>query len=255
MTSTDRATKLNAYASRTDTTLAVLAGAFIVLYALEVLVPDLSQECKRMVSWANYGIWACFLSDLIIRTCLAPSRLRYLLTHPVDVLAVVLPALRSLRVLRIFASGQLLLNRQKGLARAGQAIVFVAGLLMVIGALAVLDAERAAPNALITTFPDALWWAMTTLTTVGYGDLYPVTPMGRGVAAALMIVGISLLGVVTASIASWFVSHTTTPQEDENSREESNLEREVKMLREQVSELTSLVAARSPYPQQEVDER
>jgi voltage-gated potassium channel len=73
--------------------------------------------------------------------------------------------------------------------------------------VAVLDAERDAPDATITTFPDAVWWTLTTISTVGYGDRYPVTVEGRVVAAALMVAGIALLGVVTASIASWFVDN------------------------------------------------
>src|SRR5262245_49073684 len=74
-----------------------------------------------------------------------------------------------------------------------------------IAALAILDAERTNPDASIRSYGDALWWAISTITTVGYGDLYPTTLEGRLVAAALMIAGIALLGVITASIASWFV--------------------------------------------------
>jgi len=71
--------------------------------------------------------------------------------------------------------------------------------------VAVLDAERDSPEANITSFPDALWWAATTVTTVGYGDRFPTTGEGRWVAVGLMLAGIALLGVVTAALASWFV--------------------------------------------------
>jgi voltage-gated potassium channel len=71
-----------------------------------------------------------------------------------------------------------------------------------------LDAERDAPGAHITTFPDALWWAATTVTTVGYGDTFPVTGTGRLVAVALMVVGISLVSIITATIAAWFIDQT-----------------------------------------------
>lgn len=237
---------LEMYGQRTNKTLSILAGVFIILYAVEVLLPELNGLEKRVIDVANYLIWTCFVLDLIVRIYLSPSRLRYLLTHPVDVLAVALPALRSLRILRIFASGQLLLSRRNGLAQAGQSIVLAAGLLIFIGALAVLDAERNAPGALITSFPDALWWSITTLTTVGYGDLYPVTGMGRGVAAALMLVGISLLGVVTASIASWFLiqepeSPSTSPAKDE-------LQEEITALRLQVERLTVLMRQEQVSP-------
>jgi voltage-gated potassium channel len=74
-----------------------------------------------------------------------------------------------------------------------------------LGALAVLDAEQDAPGANITTFGDALWWASTTVTTVGYGDRYPVTTEGRLVAVGLMLAGIGLVGAVTASVTAWIL--------------------------------------------------
>jgi voltage-gated potassium channel len=64
------------------------------------------------------------------------------------------------------------------------------------------------------TFPDALWWAATTVTTVGYGDRYPVTAVGRLVATGLMVVGIALLGVITASVAAWFVRNIQAAREE-----------------------------------------
>jgi len=82
------------------------------------------------------------------------------------------------------------------------------------GALAVLDAERASPEANIVTCGDAMWWAVTTMTTVGYGDRYPTTGVGRIAAAGLMIAGMALLGIVTASIASWLIEHVTATEED-----------------------------------------
>src|SRR5450759_4660981 len=78
-------------------------------------------------------------------------------------------------------------------------------LILFVASLAVLDAERGAKSATITTFGDALWWAMTTVTTVGYGDRYPITTQGRFIAGGLMLGGIALLGIVTASLASWLL--------------------------------------------------
>lgn len=96
-------------------------------------------------------------------------------------------------------------------------VVYVAGTVAPVGfvaAVAVLDAERDAWDASITTFGDALWWTVTTITTVGCGDRYPVTTEGRIVAGALMVGGIALLGVVTASIASWFVQTVRATERD-----------------------------------------
>ena len=95
-----------------------------------------------------------------------------------------------------------------------------------VAALAVLDAERDAPNASITTLGDALWWTVTTITTVGYGDRYPATVEGRIVAGALMLGGIALLGVVTASIASWFVETVRATGEEVAREAEQDTERQ-----------------------------
>jgi len=94
--------------------------------------------------------------------------------------------------------------------------VYIAGgasLLAFCAALAVLDAERASPDANIVDFGDAIWWAVTTMTTVGYGDRFPVTGTGRLVAFGLMIGGIALLGTVTATLASWLVETVAAEKE------------------------------------------
>jgi len=132
---------------------------------------------------------------------------RYLLSHLPDLAILLLPMLRQLRILRL-VTVLTVLNRQLRDDARGRVALYVAGTVTLVGliaALAVLDAERDAPDASITTFGDALWWTITTISTVGYGDRYPVTVEGRVVAGALMVAGIALLGVVTASIASWFV--------------------------------------------------
>jgi len=102
------------------------------------------------------------------------------------------------------------LNRQLRDDARGRVVFYVVGTVALVGfvsSLAVLDAERDVPAASITSFGEAVWWTLTTISTVGYGDRYPVTFEGRFVAAALMVTGIALLGVVTASIASWFVEN------------------------------------------------
>ncbi len=183
-----------------------LAVVFLLVYGGPVIWPDLPSWVARVAEAANILIWLVFAADLAIRLWLAPNRLRWLMRHPIDVLTVILPLLRPLRILRVFTAGHSLLTRRGGLLRTGQAVLLSALVLVTVGALAVLDAEQGTAGASIVTFPDALWWAITTVTTVGYGDLYPVTTAGRVVAAALMIVGISVLGVVTAGVAAWFVS-------------------------------------------------
>jgi voltage-gated potassium channel len=88
-----------------------------------------------------------------------------------------------------------------------------ASLLAFVAALAVLDVERSSPDANIGDFGDAIWWAVTTMTTVGYGDHYPVTGIGRAVGFGLMLGGIALLGAVTATLASWLVESVQAEKE------------------------------------------
>jgi Ion channel len=84
--------------------------------------------------------------------------------------------------------------------------VLIASTVLLAGASVGLEAERDAPGANITSFGDAMWWGLTTVTTVGYGDRYPVTPEGRVIGGVLMIVGIATMGAVTAAIASQLIN-------------------------------------------------
>ncbi|WP_232807151.1 potassium channel family protein [Geodermatophilus chilensis] len=140
----------------------------------------------------------------------------------------------------MFTAGQVLFRRGAGLARSGQAVVLAAALLVLIGGLAALDAERSAPDALITSFGNALWWAVTTVTTVGYGDLYAVTPLGRMVAVSLMVVGVSLVGLVTTTVAGWFLA--------QGERSEAETEELSAQLRRLEAKVDRLLAERDAAP-------
>jgi voltage-gated potassium channel len=87
----------------------------------------------------------------------------------------------------------------------------------------VLIVERGNPHATITSYPDALWWALSTVTTVGYGDIYPVTSGGRLAGLLLMLAGIALAGIITAAVAAWFVQ-SVVKQADEVENEKNAAE-------------------------------
>jgi voltage-gated potassium channel len=103
--------------------------------------------------------------------------------------------------------------------------------------LAVLDLERDQTGTHINNFGDAVWWSITTVTTVGYGDIYPVTTAGRVVAVALMIGGVSLLGVVTATLASWIVQRVA----EEDTASQAATAAQIEELRDEIRELTEIV--------------
>lgn len=155
---------------------------------------------------------------------------------------VALPILRPLRLLRlVILLG--VFQRVAGRTLRGKVVLYVAGStvgLVLVGSLAVLDGERHEAGASIATFGDALWWAFTTITTVGYGDMRPVSVTGRCIAVVLMIGGIALLGTVTATLASWIVQRVA--EEDDagraaTRRQVDELTSQIQALRNQVSEL------------------
>jgi voltage-gated potassium channel len=199
----------------TDWPLMAAAVIFLAAYAVPVLDPTLPTWllglCRRL-TWITWGV---FVVDLVVRMTLADERKRYLVRHWYDLLVVVLPLLRPLRLLRLIPLLSVL-NRRAQTGLRGRIAIYVAGgasLLAFVAALAVLDVERSSPDANITGFGDAIWWAVTTMTTVGYGDHYPVTSAGRVVAFGLMLGGIALLGTVTATLASWLVESVRAEKE------------------------------------------
>lgn len=197
--------RLERYEAKTSTLMIVLSLVFLVVYAINVIQTGFPPWLVTTATSINRVIWFVFGADLAVRVLLAERRVSWVLRHPIDVLSVLVPPLRPLRLLTAFSAGQSLLARQGGFRRTGQAVVSSAGMLILIGALVELSFEQDAPGALITNFGDAVWWAITTTTTVGYGDMYPVTVRGRIVAGMLMVVGIAVLGAVTATVAAWFV--------------------------------------------------
>ncbi|WP_434452213.1 potassium channel family protein [Lentzea sp. E54] len=231
--------RLERWERKVEWPLTALAVVFLAAYAWQVFddhgVMHLPLE---IVLWL---VWAVFAADYITRLTLAQNKLRFLRTHIFDLAAVVLPMVRQLRVLRLITVITLLNKKFQHKIRQ-RVIIYVAGVTILVAfcaSLAVLDAERHAENATITTFGDALWWTMTTMSTVGYGDRYPVTGEGRLVAGLLMVGGIALLGVITGTIASWLV-------EKLRGVEEAELEtvQELRNLRAEIAELRAELGAR-----------
>ncbi|QUR68069.1 potassium channel family protein [Mycobacterium spongiae] len=191
---------------RTEWPLAVVAILFLSMYSVQVLSQP-NDEQARLLWMASWIAWSLFGVDYIVRLTLASDRRQWFFRHLLDLLIVALPMMRPLRLLRLVVLVGAL-QKAVGNAVRGRILVYTlsgVSLLIYVTSLAILDQERGRPGATITSFGNAVWWAITTVTTVGYGDLYPVTVIGRIIAVLLMIGGISLIGVVTASLASWIV--------------------------------------------------
>jgi voltage-gated potassium channel len=229
--------RLQAWQRWSDWPLTVLAGLFLLLYSVQVLYVSAPRATQAWLEAAVWTFWGLFAVDYVVRFSVARRKARFVVRHPFDLLVVVLPILRPLRVVMVIT----LLNRRFIHTLEQRVALFACGATMLVGlsaSLAVLDAERDSPNATITTFPDAAWWALTTITTVGYGDRYPVTAEGRLVAAALMVAGIALLGVVTGLVASWFVRVLKGSEQAAADRTEDVLRREFAELRRELRSLS-----------------
>lgn len=212
--------------------LIIISLLFLAAYSLQVLT---AGTLASIGGWFMTVTWGLFVLDYFVSLCLAPQRLQWFLRHLHELAIVVLPMLRPLRLLRLVTLISVL-QRAAGNALRGRVVTYVvaaSGLLVYIGALAMYDAEKGAAAASVQSFGDAIWWAIVTITTVGYGDLSPATATGRVIAVALMIGGIALLGTVTATLASWLVEKVSA----EDSTAQAVTAEHLELLR---SEITSL---------------
>ncbi|MDR7384750.1 potassium channel family protein [Promicromonospora iranensis] len=201
-------TRVERWERRAEVPLLLLAVAFLVAYAWPVLDPRLHSDIATVLQVATWSVWVVFAVDLAARVHLARPRWAYIRRHWYDVALIVLPMLRPLRLLRLLALVRII-NRSAAHSLVGRVSTYVLGaavMLALLAAVAVLDAEQDAPEANITTIDDALWWAAATVTTVGYGDRFPVTGEGRLIAVGLMLVGIATVGALIASMMGWIVS-------------------------------------------------
>lgn len=255
MTEQCRGACLSAWERRSEWPLTAIALAFLAVYAWEVIA-DLHGAARAGTELAMDVMWAVFIADYLVRLALAPQRGRWFVRHLFDLAVVALPVLRPLRLVRLIALIGVL-HRGAGMALRGRITAYTAGgvtLLVLVSSLAVLDAERGAPGTPIHTYGEAVWWALATITTVGYGDLAPVTAVGRWAAVLLMIGGVALAGVVTATLASWIVSlvaEESAEQEAATRAQVEVLQRQVTALIERVEHLGADRPARAAAPESE----
>lgn len=217
----------------------LVALAFLAAYAWPILDTGLTDPLVRACEAVTWLARGAFSLDYVVRVALAaPDRRQYVVRHLHDLAVIALPLLRPLRLLRLVTVLGVL-QRRAGATLRGRVVVYAVGattLLSVVAALAMLDAERGSPEANITTFGDALWWSAATISTVGYGDRYPTTAGGRGIALALMLAGIALLGLVTATLASWIIEQVSAESSADRAATPAQVEalmEEIRQLREQ----------------------
>ncbi|MER6626759.1 ion channel [Streptomyces sp. NPDC000987] len=192
---------------RTGLPLAAASLVFLASYAVRVLDNGLPDVWLNLCLALTLGSWTLFAVDYAVRWRLSGQGPRFLRTHWLDTVVLVLPLLRPVRLVRLYEGVQQrggrprLALHARVMAYAGVSVT----LLGFGGALAVYQQEHGAPHATMRTFGDAVWWTCSTLATVGYGDIAPVTPVGRVIAVGIMMIGVALLGAVTGTFASWLL--------------------------------------------------
>ena len=230
---TERASLLEGLDRATELPLLLLAFLMIPLVVGPFLW-DLNAAEIALMSALNAIIWIAFAVDLGAKLILSTERVRYLREHWLDVVIVAIPFFRPFRIIRLFVYGSRAVQGGRRLSKPDFIIVYAFGSL-IIATTFIVSFERSSDSQL-ADFPNALWWGVVTITTVGYGDITPATVGGKIVAAFLMVVGIGMFSFLTANIASRFV---TQDEHEANGVEVSKLAVEIRSLRDEVGLLRS----------------
>jgi len=219
---------------------------FLSVYVVIALIVDtffpLSKEMSTLLREIDFVICLIFFIDFLYRFFSAKNKWDYMRWGWIDLISSIpmnfflagrlfrifqlLRVLRAIRSIK-YLSHYFLKNKIKSAFTSAAILAFVT---LVFCAIGILQVEKDAPGAKITNAEDALWWAYVTITTVGYGDLYPVTSEGRIIAAVLMTVGVGLFGTFTAYVASWFVAKKV---EEEEEKIEQKIEEDLEEKRRQ----------------------
>jgi voltage-gated potassium channel len=187
--------RLSAYMARTQTPLDLLA--LVTLWIVVIPPGDFGGDASTAAIIVRVALSAIYGVDMAIRTALARRRGHYLRTHLLGLAVVALPPLRVVFSLRLVKS----IFQRGHLSR----FLLAATVLVLNGAIAVYFYERHATGSNIHTLGESVWWAVTTVTTVGYGDFFPVTALGQIAASFIMAIAILTLAVVTAQVSSNFI--------------------------------------------------
>ena len=203
----------------------MLCSYSLLTLALETFI-HLPADDVVILDAVDNVVCGIFLMDFLVRFCIASDKLRFLSWGWIDLISSIpaidmfragrlvrviriLRVLRGIRVARILAN-YLQNNRADGTILA---VIFVSILVLVLSSVAILQVEQQVDGANITTPSDALWWAISTMTTVGYGDRFPVTTVGRVIAGLTMIGGVGLFGTLSGSVTSWILNPVEQRQE------------------------------------------
>jgi len=204
-------TTLDRYNKLTGPAMMALALIYTGIFTVQSIIFQPQAQWYILLNRVSLAVWAVFAIDLAITFVLDPNKRSFPRRNILNIVTVVLPMFRALRILRIFTGGVWVSRKGNGILTRSAVASAVAATVLIcfIGSLMILNAERGASKATIVSFWDAMWWSAETVTTVGYGDMYPVTGGGRLIAVGVMLLGISMLGVVSAGLAATLVKQSS----------------------------------------------
>jgi voltage-gated potassium channel len=223
----------------------LLLCAYVLIALFVDTIFRLPKEVSILLNRIDNLVCFVFIGEFIGNVIRAEDKLKYLKWGWIDLVSSIpniqflrwgrfARVIRILRILRGVRSTKQLVrflfaNRAKG---AFASVAMISFLLVVFASVAILNCETS-PESNIKSASDALWWAFVTMTTVGYGDYYPVTLLGRCIASVLMTAGVGLFGTFTAYIASFFLEQ----EEKEDQQRDEEILSELKLLRNELAEL------------------
>lgn len=227
---------LAAWEERSSRPMFVASVLYLLAFAAPIMSTRIQEPYDGYLNILQLILWGLFAADYCIRLYLAPRRL-YFITHNLMNLAIVL--LPAWRIVSFLAMIYMTANRQyKRLSELAVKLFGYTAIFIIMFALAIYSVESSEPGAMIRDLPTAYWWTFTTLATVGYGDVYPITGIGRVIAVVVMLYGVGMVAVATGALASWIIEKIGGREEQEYPATKADVDD----LRQEISELRALLA-------------
>jgi len=246
----DRTLAVDRLDRRASPFMTVVGIAWLVILIV-VLSGAVDGSTKVDLVAVLFVLWAVVVIEYMVRLVLSPDAKHYVTTRKIEPAVVVVPAFQYTRLFGLEKVGLLVTEgllriRAILLHRGLFRVLIVAVVLLFLGSWLVLLAEEDAPGSNIHNYGNALWWGIVTVTTVGYGDRYPITAVGRCVAVVLMLVGIGLIGVLTATVASFFVAEHSDANKDQIKASHDAINDQLSVLTDRLAGLETLLGAPGP---------
>lgn len=203
-----------------DILVLIFSLLFIIILSVEIFF-SIDEELLKLLNVFEIIGCVVFIVDISLRFKQSDNKLKFLYTNIIDIIASIpflhgvnylnyakgLRIIKLFKIIKIFRSANILrkyVKNNKSYSMGSMFIILLV-LLVIVGSISILTVEQGNPSANIKSAEDALWWSYITITTVGYGDFYPVTTLGRIVAGLISLGGIGLYGTFTGFIATYFI--------------------------------------------------